>query len=198
MGVVSNALKGRDPLADAYASLGVDRTCRKPDSVLHGRRDRADFWGGVMRACASRLFPLVLLATSALYAPAVFAQPCMAHHANGGLVPVRERSGPSMFWAHASWDPDGWPAITYGAAFFQLPPLMRSFTVIHECAHLVHQTNDEFFANCEALTELRRRGLSVSEESYIAGYHHRIGPLGPQYGGSGSAFWAGTLRACGE
>lgn len=124
------------------------------------------------------------------------AQSCMARHANGALVPVRERAGPSMFWAHAAWDPDGWPAITYGPPFFQLPPIMQRLTVLHECAHLVERTSNEFLANCKALSILREQGLSEEDEQYIAQFHVQIGPLGPQYGGSGAAFWAGTLRIC--
>ena len=126
------------------------------------------------------------------------AQWCVAQHANGQLVPVRERPGPSMFWAHSSWDMDGWPAITYGPPFFRLPPIMQEFTKFHECAHLAEQTTDEFQANCSALRAMRSRGLSQQQENFIANFHRNIGPIGPQYGGSGVAFWQGTLQACGE
>lgn len=124
------------------------------------------------------------------------AQSCVARHANGSMVPVRERAGPSMFWAHASMDPDGWPAITYGPPYFQLPPIMQRLTVLHECAHLVERTSNEFFANCKALSIMRQQGLSAEDEQYIAQFHIQIGPLGPQYGGSGAAFWAGTQQMC--
>ena len=101
-----------------------------------------------------------------------------------------------MFWAHSSYDMDGWPSITYGPMFFQLPKIMQHLTVLHECAHLVEQTTNEFVANCEALSIMRQEGLSIEQEEYIAQFHIQIGPLGPQYGGSGAAFWAGTLQMC--
>jgi hypothetical protein len=125
------------------------------------------------------------------------AQACTARHNNGSFVQVRERTGPSMHWAHASYDPDGWPSITYGPPFFQLPPLMQRLTVLHECAHLVEQTPNEFVANCKALSIMRQEGLSIAQENYIGQFHIQIGPLPPQYGGSGAAFWAGTLQLCG-
>lgn len=124
------------------------------------------------------------------------AQSCIAPHANGNLVPVRERAGASMFWAHSSYDPDGWPSITYSPMFFQLPQIMQHMTILHECAHLVEQTANEFVANCKALSIMRQQGLSRAEEEYIGQFHIQIGPLGPQYGGSGAAFWAGTLGLC--
>lgn len=141
----------------------------------------------------NKLFFTLLVA---LLADSAVAQSCVARHANGSMVPVRERPGPSMFWAHAGWDPDGWPAITYGPAFFQLPPIMQRFTVLHECAHLVERTSNEFVANCRALMIMRQQGLTLEDENYIAQFHGQIGPLGPQYGGSGAAFWAGTMRIC--
>jgi hypothetical protein len=125
------------------------------------------------------------------------ANACTAMHAgNRQLVPVRERPGPSMFWAHASWDPDGWPAITYGPTYFQLPPIMQRLTQLHECAHLVEQSNNEFLANCRAIQVMRNQGLTPNDEAYIANFHQQIGVLGPQYGGSGTAFWYGTMQMC--
>ncbi len=139
---------------------------------------------------------LAVLLISFLLPERADAQTCTARHANGKFVPVRERTGMSMFWAHASYDPDGWPSITYGPTFFQLPQIMQELTVLHECAHLVEQTTNEFIANCKALSIMRHQGLSSAEEEYIGQFHIQIGPLPPQYGGSGAAFWAGTLQMC--
>ncbi len=35
----------------------------------------------------------------------------------------------------------------------------HAFVFFHECAHIQRQTFDEIEANCQALTEVRRRGL---------------------------------------
>lgn len=125
---------------------------------------------------------------------------CSALHAyNGVVVQARERPGPSPFWAHAGWDPDGWPAITYGPMFFQLPPLMQELTKIHECMHISVPTMNEIDANCRALILMRQRGLSSGDESFIAQYHMlpELQNLPPQYGGSGWAFWNGTIQCAG-
>lgn len=127
---------------------------------------------------------------------------CFAR-ANGGsgqVVLARERPGPSMFWAHAGWDPDGWPAITYGPMFFNLPPLMQELTRIHECMHISVPTMNEFEANCRALDVMRQRGLSENDENSIAEYHMlpELQILPPQYGGSGWAFWNGTIECAGS
>lgn len=122
------------------------------------------------------------------------AQACTAEHAvTGQLVPVRQRTGFSSYWAHAQWDQDGWPSITYGSTYFALPPLMQVFTSAHECGHLVEQTTNEFEANCFALANL---DLTIQEFNFIANYHHSIGPLPLHYGGSGTAFWKRTVQMC--
>jgi hypothetical protein len=121
------------------------------------------------------------------------ARACRATHALGQEVWVRQRVGPSQHWAHASRDPDGWPAITYGSVYFQLPPLMKVFTSAHECGHLVLGTWNEFHANCFALDVLN---LSPGERKAIADFHRSIGQIGPQYGGSGANFWNMTAQAC--
>lgn len=123
---------------------------------------------------------------------------CIARHANGKYVPVREIDGFSTFWAHATWAPDGWPKIIYSPTYYKLPPNIRWLTRLHECAHLVEETQNEFIANCEALKIMRRQGLSRQEESDIADFHMSLGALGPQYGGSGAAFWRRTLEYCGK
>lgn len=117
----------------------------------------------------------------------------------GTVVNVIQGPGPSSFWAHAMIDPmTGLPTITYGPTFYQLPPLMQQFTYFHECAHLVEQTSNEFIPNCRALQLMRSQGLSPAQESAIASIHMNIGPLPPQYGGSGANFWQGTLQACAQ
>jgi hypothetical protein len=137
---------------------------------------------------------ILLLSAPAVAQPIPNMQACSARHAmSGQVVPVRQRIGPSPFWAHANWDMDGWPAITYGPAYFSLPALMQSFTSAHECGHLVLISSNEFVANCFALQNLP---LSSQEKQFVARYHESLGPLGPQYGGSGAAFWAMTRRTC--
>lgn len=119
---------------------------------------------------------------------------CSARHlANGQMVRVRQRPGPSMFWAHATWDPDGWPSITYGQAYFSLPPFMQRFTSAHECGHLVLQTTNEFHSNCYAIERLGLKGRGLRA---VADFHRGIGLIGPQYGGTGQDFWALTERSC--
>lgn len=121
---------------------------------------------------------------------------CMGrHYVTGGFVEVRQRTGSSMHWAHAAWDADGWPAITYSSAYFQLPETMQKFTSAHECGHLSMPTTNEFLANCYALSELP---LSRIERDFVGTYHRHLGPLPAQYGGSGSEFWARTVATCSE
>lgn len=146
----------------------------------------------------SKMFGVVVLLLLASFASAAFAQ-CYARMFNGQgeVVQVRERQGMTPFWAQASWDMDGWPTITYSPPFFQLQPIMQELTKIHECMHLSIPTVNEFEANCSALRVMRERGLGAAEEDYIGQIHYSIGPLGPQYGGSGMAFWNGTIQMCG-
>jgi hypothetical protein len=122
--------------------------------------------------------------------------PCTAANSfTGAIVPVRQRTGFSQHWAHAAWDPDGWPAITYGPSYFGLPPVMQRLTSGHECGHLVRATTDEFEANCFSLRGIQ---FSPQERQQIGQYISRFGPLPQQYGGSGQAFWDGTRELCPE
>jgi len=89
--------------------------------------------------------------------------------------------------------PDGWPTIVYGPTYFQLPPAMQRFTSAHECGHLRNQSTDEFAANCLAL---QSGGFTLAEVQFIGAFHQNIGPLPPNYGGSGAAFWAITVARC--
>ena len=119
---------------------------------------------------------------------------CQAPHAgNGGLVPARQILGPSPHFAHSFWAPDGWPSIVYGQGYFQIPPLMQIFTSAHECGHLVNASANEPAANCFALQTL---GLTPSQKLFIAQFHQNLGPLPPQYGGSGMQFWQMTRQLC--
>ena len=111
----------------------------------------------------------------------------------GQPVRVRDRIGPSAFTAFASYDPDGWPAITYAPAFFALPPTVQTFLSLHECGHLVLHTTNEFVANCYAIAHGR---WNWEELALIAQSHLSVGHLPAQYGGSGEAFWAGTKATC--
>ena len=142
---------------------------------------------------------LKLVLTFLLFAGAAQAwAECTAWNHRGAMVAARERAGPSMSFAHASYDPDGWPAITYGPVFYEMPRLMQEFTKLHECMHLTMHTNDEVRANCEALLTMRRRGLSPADEEFIARYHVQFPQMAAQYGGSGHAFWSATIECAGQ
>jgi hypothetical protein len=134
----------------------------------------------------------------ALAANSVHAQ-CMARHlATGQIVQVIEMPGLiSSFRAFATHLPDGQPIIYYGQSYMVLSPLMKAFVALHECAHLVEATHDEFYANCRALQEIRRRGLTPQDEQLIAQSHYNDGFLPPQYGGSGATFWNRTIACAG-
>lgn len=141
-----------------------------------------------------------MLVGFALYFPSAFAQPipnaktCVATlPGTGQPVRVRDHVGPSGFVAFASYDPDGWPAITYAPAYFSLPPTVQTFLSLHECGHLVLHTTDEFLANCYAVAQ----GHWTDEElAMIAQSHLSVGRLPAQYGGSGLAFWESTKATC--
>lgn len=128
-------------------------------------------------------------------------QPCMAVHSRtGALVPAREQPGNSgTYTAIAFPDPvSGYPTITYGPQYAALTPLLQSFVRLHECAHLAIPTSDEIQANCRALREMRRQGLTAENEELIAQDHYNRGVLEPKYGGSGTAFWRLTLKCAGS
>ena len=136
---------------------------------------------------------MVILATSSVQAE------CMARHlATGNIVPVIETPGPTYsFRAFSTHRPDGQPIIYYGQGYMVLSPLMKYFVSLHECAHLVEATTNEFFANCRALQVMRERGLTAHEEQLIALSHYNDGPLPPEYGGSGAVFWSQTIACAG-
>lgn len=122
------------------------------------------------------------------------AQVCIANNRfTGQPASAVQVVGQSLHWAHADWLPNGVPIITYGPTYFTLPPVMQIFTSIHECGHITLQTSDEFQANCFAL---RRIWPSPDVFNFLSMFHQSLGALPPQYGGSGMAFWNGTLAAC--
>jgi hypothetical protein len=139
-------------------------------------------------------FLLAAIVTTASHAQ------CMAPHAaTGQIVQVIETGGlNSWFRAWATYRPDGYPIIYYGQGFASLSPLMQRFVRLHECAHLIEAPGNEILANCRALQVIREQGLSREDEGYIAQHHISDGPLPPQYGGSGKAFWAATLQCAGK
>ena len=100
-------------------------------------------------------------------------------------------------WAISNYDGYGNPYIVFGASFFRLPEIMRAFTFMHECAHLVSKSPNEVAANCLALKVAREQGLTKEVEDEIARFHFGLGLLPPQFGGSGKAYWEATLNCAG-
>lgn len=126
------------------------------------------------------------------------AAECVAPNQAGQRVTAREMRDPDLrdFWASSTYDASGHPLITYGTQFSRLPPVMQRFSRLHECGHLVNRLSpDEFEANCYALKAGRFSKRQVAE---IADYFRAMPVLGMEYGGSGSAFWDGTVRRCPE
>jgi hypothetical protein len=87
------------------------------------------------------------------------------------------------------------PVIIYTPLFYQLPPYMQVFTSDHECGH-ANGATDEFTANCFALNLLFQKGGNAQTVLMIRQFHYGIGAVGPQYGGSGMAFWQLTYQRC--
>ena len=74
--------------------------------------------------------------------------------------------------------------------------LVIEFLAFHECAHARLGTPNEVVANCEAFRQMNALGeLMPGDAQLLAVFHANLGPLPPQYGGSGVAFWAAT-KAC--
>ena len=121
------------------------------------------------------------------------AVPCMGRAMNGAVVPVVQVVGPSPAWALTSW-PNGFPVTTYSNVYFQLSPLLQNFTSWHECGHAATGNPNEFAANCFALAH---GNFSPQQIALIGQFTQNLPfPVGPQYGGSGAAFWAGTMAMC--
>jgi len=67
--------------------------------------------------------------------------------------------------------------------------------VFHECAHARLPTSNEFVANAESIRQMQALGeiSSVADLQWLGAFTQSIGPQPVQYGGSGAAFWQGTL-----
>jgi hypothetical protein len=143
------------------------------------------------------LFVLVL----SWAAPALAAPDCTAPNLYSGQVqkvaqyPMPDQEYP--VWAISNYDGYGNPYIVFGASFFRLPEIMRAFTFLHECAHLISKNPNEVAANCVALKVAREQGLTAEVEAEIAKFHFGLGLLPPQFGGSGKAYWEATLNCAG-
>lgn len=123
------------------------------------------------------------------------AQTCSIPAARPGEQSIQalQRIGPTPFAAEASWGYGYPPTITYSLVFFQLEPKVQLFLSLHECGHLALRTTNEFRANCYALAHA---AWTKADLDLIGERHEAVGPLPPQYGGSGHSFWAGTKEAC--
>lgn len=104
---------------------------------------------------------------------------------------------PGNAFAFTTFLPTGQPTIILGPRYFQVAPIVRAFTDIHECAH-TNGVLDEIQANCIALQTMRNNGLPIQDEQVIAMWHVSQGVIGPQYGGTGEVFWSLTLRCAGS
>ncbi len=133
-----------------------------------------------------------------LLTSAVGAQ-CVGRNAYNGLPQpaiITQGMTPGNAFAFTSFYPNGQPGILLGPRYFQLAPILRRFTDIHECAH-ANGAIDEVQANCIALQTMRSQGLSAANENVIAQWHIGYGPIGQQYGGTGANFWQYTLQCAG-
>ena len=102
-----------------------------------------------------------------------------------------------MAYSPIFFDPvTGKPLIVYGPRYRNSAPLMQSFIKRHECQH-ANGVQDEIAANCAVLLPMRALGLTTQQEFRIAAWLSAEGTLDPQYGGSGTIFWARTLRCAG-
>lgn len=139
------------------------------------------------------LVALSLLGTASLRAQIPNAVPCMGTAVNGMRVPVQQIRAQAPAWAMTSW-PFGTPVTAYSTIYFQLPPLLQDFTSRHECGHAVTRNPDEFAANCFALSNGNYSPQQIAE----IGHFFQTLPfsVGAQYGGSGAAFWSGTMARC--
>lgn len=127
------------------------------------------------------------------------AYQCVGRNAYSGLpTPAFETFNPAMTagFAVTSFDQNGNPLIVYGAQYLAAPPLIRMFIKRHECAHANGYFN-EIDANCVALQSMRSEGLGRQDEEAIASWHFAMGPVGAQYGGTGTEFWSWTLACAG-
>src|SRR5262245_53794667 len=91
---------------------------------------------------------------------------CVAPNTSGEKVVAREMQDSELrdFWASSTYDASGHPTISFGRLYGKLPPVMRRFSRLHECGHLVARLNDdEYEANCYALRAGRFSKKQVAE-----------------------------------
>jgi len=90
-----------------------------------------------------------------------------------------------------------------GSTFHTSDPqvLLRAQTLVieqlafHECAHARLPTANEFAANAESIEQMQALGeITPADLQWIGTFTQSLGPQPPQYGGSGAAFWAGTIQ----
>ena len=127
---------------------------------------------------------------------------CYAPHGRTGhIVPVAGMNGfAGGFWGFATYNAQGWPTIIFDVSQLgRFPVIVARFTYYHECAHLSLPTTDEIRANCEGLRQMRTNGdISRRQEDQLRRLHYSLGPLGPQYGGSGRVLWDRTIQCAGH
>ncbi len=144
-----------------------------------------------LAAVLALLIPAIVSAAPECTAPNLYTgQP-----QQGAQYPMPDQEYP--VWAISNYDGFGNPYIVYGASFFRLPEIMRAFTFMHECSHLVNKSPSEVAANCLALKVAREQGLSAEVEAEIAKFHYGLGLMPAQFGGSGKAYWDATVDCAG-
>ena len=125
---------------------------------------------------------------------------CVGKNRYSGLAvaPTESDGDPTgVAYSPIFFDPvTGKPLIVYGPRYRNSAPLMQSFIKRHECQH-ANGVQDEIAANCAVLLPMRALGLTTQQEFRIAAWLSAEGTLDPQYGGSGTIFWARTLRCAG-
>lgn len=126
---------------------------------------------------------------------------CTARHQfNGQPVPVAGINGHAGgFWGFATYNAAGWPIMIFDVSQLRQHPIfVARFIYYHECAHLAEETRNEVEANWKGLIAMRAAGhISANEEASLGQITRSLGPLGPQYGGSGQALWAATMACAG-
>lgn len=118
------------------------------------------------------------------------------NHFSGAIDTPIEKHTDSDTWTFAAYFVDpvkGTPTIVYGPGFRTVGPLMQAFIRRHECQH-ANGVRDVIAANCAALAQMRAQGLTTEQEAQLERWHMAQGRLDPSYGGSGAAFWDGTVR----
>ena len=158
------------------------------------------------------------IATSALVLPDGRIKTCTLP--NGTMVrefhvpgPVGSYAGFTQFTpggATTTWNDAQMQNLANGAAQLaaqvygpQLTPALQQRGVnlvieqlaFHECAHARLPTSNEYVANAESIKQMQALGeLLPGDLQWLAYFTSSLGAQPPQYGGSGAAFWQGTLQ----